>query len=318
MSTVYRQVTFSNTYNSSNTVTGFILLGFTYTGETQTLLFMLLLTIYILTLLGNRSITCAVCWDERIHTPMYILLANFSFLEICYVTTTVPNMLVNFFSETKVISFSGCFLQYYLFFSLGTTECFFLAIMAFDRYLAICRPLHYHTIMTRRLRTRLVVSCWIIGFLWFPVPIIIISQLSFCDPKIIDHILCDPSPILVLTCTPAPMMEFTCSFLTSIILVVPFLFIIGTYTLVLKAVLKIPSRRGKRKAFSTCGSHIVVVSLFYGPAMVMYVRPRPGHEAQTQKVVTLFYSMVTPFLNPIIYSLRNKEMKEALRKLLKC
>ncbi|XP_044541218.1 olfactory receptor 11G2-like, partial [Gracilinanus agilis] len=278
--------------------------------------FMLLFTIYILTLLGNGSIICAVYCDERIHTPMYILLANFSFLEICYASTTVPNMLANFFSETKVISFSGCFLQFYFFFSLGVVECLFLAIMAFDRYLAICRPLHYHIIMTRHLRTSLVVNCWIFGFLWFPIPIIFISRLSFCGPKIIDHILCDPSPILVLTCTPAPKMEFTCFFLSSMILVVSFSFIMGTYALVLKAVLRIPSGRGRRKAFSTCGSHFVVVSLFYGSAMMIYMSPRSGHKTETPKIVTLFYSMVTPCLNPFIYSLRNKEMKDALRKVL--
>ncbi|XP_074092348.1 olfactory receptor 11G2-like [Macrotis lagotis] len=316
MSTVYRQVTFFDTYNSSKSITGFILLGFTYTGETQKLLFMILLTIYILTLLGNGSIICAVCWDKRIHTPMYILLANFSFVESCYVSTTVPNTLAYFFSENKVISFSGCFLQFYFFFTLGGIECFFLAIMAFDRYLAICRPLHYHIIMTRQLRTKMVVICWIIGFFWFLVPIIIISQLSFCGPRIIDHIVCDPFPILVLTCTPAPMIEFTCSFLSSMVLVVPFFFIIGTYTLILKAVLRIPSAEGRRKAFSTCGSHLIVVSFFYGSAMVAYMRPRSGNEADTQKVVTLFYSMVVPFLNPLIYSLRNKEMKNALRKVL--
>ncbi|XP_049624954.1 olfactory receptor 11G2-like [Suncus etruscus] len=302
--------------NSSNIITEFILLGFPCTKEGQILLFLLFLIIYILTLMGNGSIVCAVRWDQRLHTPMYILLANFSFLEIWYVTSTVPNMLANFLSDTKVISFSGCFLQFYFFFSLGSTECFFLAIMAFDRYLAICRPLHYPTIMTRRLCTNLVIGCWVLGFLWFLVPIIFISQMSFCGSRIIDHFLCDPGPLLGLTCTKAPIIEMTSSTLSSLLLFIPFLFIMGSYALVLQAVLRVPSAAGRKKAFSTCGSHLAVVSLFYGSVMVMYVSPTSEHDAGMQKTVTLFYSVVTPLINPVIYSLRNKDMKHAMKKLL--
>ncbi|XP_037691068.1 olfactory receptor 11G2-like [Choloepus didactylus] len=305
-----------NTPNESSTLTGFILLGFPCPREGQVLLFVLFSIVYLLTLMGNGSIICAVRWDQRLHSPMYILLANFSFLEIWYVTSTVPNMLANFLSDIKVISFSGCFLQFYFFFSLGCTECFFLAVMAFDRYLAICRPLHYPAIMTGRLCTNLVVSCWVLGFLWFLIPIIIISQMSFCGSRIIDHFLCDPGPVLALTCQTVPVIELVFSTLSPLPLIIPFLFIMGSYALVLGAVLRVPSAAGRRKAFSTCGSHLAVVSLFYASVLVMYGSPTSEHEAGTQKIVTLFYSVMTPLLNPVIYSLRNKDMKNALQKFL--
>ncbi|XP_074182804.1 olfactory receptor 11G2 isoform X2 [Rhinolophus sinicus] len=299
-----------------STITGFILLGFPGPRERQVLLFVLFSVVYLLTLMGNGTIICAVRWDQRLHTPMYILLANFSFLEICYVTSTVPNMLANFLSDTKVISFSGCFLQFYFFFSLGSTECFFLTIMAFDRYLAICRPLHYPTLMTGHLCNNLVISCWVLGFLWFPVPIIIISQMSFCGSRIVDHFLCDPGPLLALTCSRVPLMELYWTIISSMLLFIPFLCIMVSYALVLRAVLRVPSAAGRKKAFSTCGSHLAVVSLFYGSVMVMYLSPTSEHEAGMQKLVTLFYSVGTPFINPVIYSLRNKDMKHALQKLL--
>ncbi|XP_008850724.1 olfactory receptor 11G2-like [Nannospalax galili] len=306
----------SNPSNSS-TITGFILLGFPCPRQGQILLFVLFSVVYLLTLMGNGSIICAVRWDQRLHTPMYILLANFSFLEIWYVTSTVPNMLANFLSDTKVISFSGCFLQFYFFFSLGSTECFFLAVMAFDRYLAICRPLHYPTLMTGRLCNILVTSCWVLGFLWFLVPIIIISQMSFCGSRIIDHFLCDPGPLLALACIRNPLIELTSSTLSSLLLFIPFIFIMASYALVLRAVLRVPSTAGRRKAFSTCGSHWAVVSLFYGSVMIMYVSPTSEHAAGMQKIITLFYSVVTPLINPVIYSLRNKDMKHTMKKLLK-
>ncbi|XP_012504726.1 PREDICTED: olfactory receptor 11H6 [Propithecus coquereli] len=297
-------------------VTEFVLLGFQGQREMQSFFFSLILVLYILTLLGNGAIVCAVKWDRQLHTPMYILLGNFAFLEIWYVSSTVPNMLVNILSETKTISFSGCFLQFYFFFSLGTTECFFLSVMAYDRYLAICRPLHYPSAMTRRVCVTLVCACWVSGFLCYPVPIVLISQLPFCGPNIIDHFVCDPGPLFALACIPAPSTELLCYTFNSVIIFAPFLSILGSYTMVIRAVLRVPSDAGRTKAFSTCGSHPTVVSLFYGTLMVMYVSPTSGNPAGMQKIFTLIYSVVTPLLNPLIYSLRNKDMKNALKKVL--
>ena len=301
-----------------NTVTEFILLSFPCSREVQVLLFVLFSVSYILTLMGNGAIVFAVKLDHRLHTPMYTLLANFSFLEMCYINTTVPNMLRNFLSETKTISFTACFLQFYFFFSMGITETFLLPLMAFDRYLAICRPLHYPTIMSSRLCMNLVGLCWVTAFLCYPVPIYFITQLPFCGPNTIDHFVCDPGPLLALSCIPAPGIELSCSILSSLIIFITFFFILGSYTLVLRAVLCVPSAAGRRKAFSTCGSHLVVVSLFYGTLMVMYISPTSGNPAGIQKIVTLFYSSLTPLVNPLIYSLRNKDMKAALRKIQKC
>ncbi|KAM6201120.1 olfactory receptor 11H6-like [Rhynchocyon petersi] len=297
-------------------VSEFVLLGFHAQRETQHFLFSIILMIYLTTLLGNGAIVCAVKWNRRLHTPMYILLGNFAFLEIWYVSATVPNLLVNMLSETKTISFTGCFLQFYFFFSLGATECCFLSVMAYDRYLAICRPLHYPSIMTRKFCVILVCVCWISGFLYFPVPIILTSQLTFCGPNIIDHIVCDPGPLFALVCVPAPSTKLICYTFTALIVLVPFFCILGSYTLVLGAVLRIPSGAGRTKAFSTCGSHLTVVSLFYGTLIVVYVSPTSGNSTGMQKIVTFVYSALTPLLNPFIYSLRNKDMKDALKKVL--
>ncbi|XP_049755133.1 olfactory receptor 11H6-like [Elephas maximus indicus] len=302
-------------FSRVNTVTEFILLSFPCSRKIQVLLFILFSVTYILTLMGNGAIICAVTLDQRLHTPMYILLANFSFLEICYINTTVPNMLGNFLSEAKTLSFTACFLQFYFFFSMGITETFLLPLMAFDRYLAICRPLHYPTIMTNHLCMNLVAICWVTAFLCYPVPIYFITQLPFCGSNTIDHFVCDPGPLLALSCIPAPGIELSCSILSSLIIFITFFFIIGSYTLVLRAVLRVSSAAGRRKAFSTCGSHLVVVSLFYGTVMMMYISPNSGNPAGVQKIITLIYSSVTPLVNPLIYSLRNKDMKAGLRKI---
>lgn len=304
--------------NHSDPVSEFILLGFPCSWETQALLFSLFSVIYVLTLTGNLSIICAVSWDDHLHTPMYILLANFSFLEICYVNSDVPNMLANFLSQTKTISFAQCLLQLYFFFSLGTTECLFLSIMAYDRFLAICCPLLYPTVMTTKFCCSLVSFCWMYGFLWFLIPVILITQLSFCGPNVIDDFLCDLGPLLALAsaCVPVPGTVLVCGTISSLLIFATFFYIIGSYTLVLRAVIQVPSVAAQKKAFSTCSSHLVVVFLFYGSVMMTYVNPGSVQAEGMQKFTTLFYSILTPFFNPMIYSLQNKEMKDALKKVL--
>ncbi|KAJ8794871.1 hypothetical protein J1605_002914 [Eschrichtius robustus] len=280
----------------------------------QLLYFGLFSVAYALTLMGNTAIVCAVRWDQRLHTPMYILLGNFSLLEICYVTTTVPNMLANFLSTSKSISFVSCFAQFYFFFSLGRDEGFYLCIMAFDRYLAVCRPLHYPRIMTKQLYTGLVIFGWSCGFVLFLTPVVLISQLPFCGPNIIDHFMCDPVPLMTLSCSEDTTTQLIYCTFNAIFMFGTFLFILCSYALVILAVLKMSSAASKRKAFSTCASHLTVVTLFFGSVTVMYSSPGSGRPVEVQKIVALFYSVITPLCNPLIYSLRNKEMKNALRK----
>ncbi|XP_051838958.1 olfactory receptor 11G2-like isoform X1 [Antechinus flavipes] len=303
-------------HNISWTVSEFILLGFPCSQEIKILLFVLFSTVYALTLMGNGTIVCAVWWDQQLHTPMYILLANFSFLEICYINSSVPNMLANLLSKVKTISYNGCILQFYIFSSLCATELFFLALMAFDRYVAICYPLHYPTIMTRQLCATLVSACWVGGFLWLLTPVTLLSQVPFCGSNIIDHYLCDLGAMLALSCIPVPKTTLICGTVSTLITFITLIYILVSYTQVLRAVLRVPKGSGRQKAFSTCASHLAVVSLFYGSIMMMYVSPGSASQPEMQKFITLFYSVATPFFNPMIYSFRNKEIKAALRKVL--
>ncbi|XP_074838877.1 olfactory receptor 11G2-like [Carettochelys insculpta] len=305
-----------NPANSSNPEIQFILLGFPSLGQQSRILLCALLSVaYVGTVVGNFCIVWAVLRDPRLHhLPMYILLGNFSWLEICYISSTVPRMLSDLPSPGVPISFHDCFLQFYFFFSLGTTECFLLLAMAFDRYLAICHPLRYPILMSLQLCWALVASCWLLGFLWFIAPIVFISQLSFCSSNNLDHFVCDPGPLLAAACSPPPWTERTCSTLSSCMVFSTFFFILASYGLVLRAVLRLPAGAKRHKAFSTCTSHLAVVGLFYGSIMVTYSIPTAS--GTTGKVVTLFYTVGTPLLNPLIYSLRNKEMKDGLRKTL--
>uniref|UniRef100_H0XKG4 Olfactory receptor n=1 Tax=Otolemur garnettii TaxID=30611 RepID=H0XKG4_OTOGA len=297
-------------------VSEFILLGFPCRREIQILLFVVFSFIYLLTLLGNTTIICAVCSSRKLHTPMYILLANFSFLEICYVSSDVPKMLANLISQIKSISYAGCLLQFYFFSSMCAAECLFLSVMSFDRFLAICRPLHYPTIMTHYLCAQLVIFCWVGGFLWLLIPLTLISQIPFCGPNTIDHFFCDLVPLLALSCAPVAEITLICGIISSLIIFLTFLYILGTYCCVLSTVLQMPTGLGRHKAFLTCASHLAVVSLFYGSVMVMYISPGSGDYHGMQKFVTLFYALATPFFNPVIYNFRNKDMKEAIRKLM--
>nr|XP_028560454.1 olfactory receptor 11G2-like [Podarcis muralis] len=303
--------------NDTSLTAGFVLLGFPSLSPASRLLLCSLLSIcYAFTLVGNLCIVWAVLRDSRLtHLPMYILLGNFSSLEMCYVSTTAPRMLWDLSSPLPgIISFNGCFLQFYFFFSMGTTESFLLAAMALDRYLAICHPLRYPMLMSPRFCCSLSAFCWVSGFLWFLVPIVLISKLHFCGPNTLDHFICDPGPLLASSCVPAPTTEMAFYSLSSIAIFGPFLFIVCSYAAVLKAVMQLPSAASRQKAFSTCTSHLAVVGLFYGSIMVTYVAPEAS--GGSNKVVTLFYSVLTPLLNPVIYSLRNKEMKDALRRTL--
>ncbi|XP_049753986.1 olfactory receptor 11H6-like [Elephas maximus indicus] len=255
---------------------------------------------YILTLFGNMAIVCAVPWDHRLHTLMYILLGNFSFLEICYVNSDVPNMLVNFLSKTKTISFSQCLLQLYFFFSLGTTECLFLSVMAYDPFLAICHLLYYLTVMTNKFCGSLVIFCWVYGFLWFLIPVILVTQLPFCGSNVIDDFLCDLGPLLDLAsaCVPIPRTALICGAMSSLLIFATFFYLIGSYTLVLRDVMQVPSAAGQKKAFSTCSSQLAVVFLFCGSVKITYVSPGSGQAEGMQKFTTFFYSVSTPFSTP--------------------
>nr|XP_027785206.1 LOW QUALITY PROTEIN: olfactory receptor 11H12-like [Marmota flaviventris] len=302
--------------NNSGSVGEFILLGFLCRWEIQIFLFIIFSLIYLLTLTGNTSIICAVWSSRKLHIPMYILLANFSFLEICYVSSDVPQMLANLISQTKSISYAGCLLPFYFFFSMCAAEGLFLSVMSFDQFLAVCRPLHYPTIMSNHLCVWLVIFCWLGGFLWLLTPVILISQVPFCGPNTIDHFLCDLAPLLALSCAPVSGITLTLGVISSLIIFLTFLYILGTYFCILSTVLHMPSDLGRHKAFSTCASHLSVVSLFYGSVMVMYVSPGSECYHGMQKFVTLFYALATPFFNPIIYNFRNKDIKEALKKFL--
>lgn len=296
----------------------FILLGFRVEQQKRLLLVAFFTILYILTLVENITIITLVRLDIQLgKLPMYILLGNFSWLEICYVTTTVPRMLLDLLSPPGIISFHACLLQFYIFFSLGTTEFFFLSAMALDRYLAICHPLHYTQMMSPNSCYALVAACWVLGFLGYIIPVILISKLSFCDSNVIDHFVCDPGPILSLACPPLGNIPYSSQILINTLFLSNVIFVVVSYGIVIFTLMRTSNRGSRRKGFSTISIHLVVVTLFYGSVGGMYLIPGGESQPEINKAVTLFYSTVTPFLNPMIYCLRNDQVKEALGRLLK-
>ncbi|XP_029435675.1 olfactory receptor 11G2-like [Rhinatrema bivittatum] len=294
----------------------FILHGLSIHQDVQVPLFALFLGIYTLTLVGNMIIIMLVWSEPRLHKPMYIFLGNLSFVEIWYTTSTVPKMLSGLLSKINYISFNGCFFQFYFFFCFGTTECFLLTIMGYDRYLAICHPLRYNVLMSSRICSCLAASCWTFGFIWPLLPIILVSQMPFCGPNEINHFLCDPGPLLELSCVRYYATEMVISVCIALMLLVTFSFTFISYTFIIQTIVKIPSLSGRLKAFSTCASHLIVVTIFFGCVIYMYIRPPGNHPLYMDKIVAVFYTVVTPLLNPVIYTLRNKEVLQVVKKIM--
>ncbi|KAB0360432.1 hypothetical protein FD754_004588 [Muntiacus muntjak] len=300
--------------NQTSSVSEFILLGLSSRPEDQKPLFILFLTMYLVTVTGNLLIILAICSDPQLHTPMYFFLSFLSFTDICFTTTIVPRMLVNFLSH-KTISYAGCLIQMYFIYALGNTDSCLLAVMAYDRYVAICDPFHYVTTMSHRRCVLMVAFSCSLPHFHSLLHTLLLNQLTFCDSNIIHNFLCDLSPLIKLSCSPTFVNEIVILIEGSFILVTPFLCITFSYIRILIAVLKIPSTSGKRKAFSTCGSHLTVVTLFYGSIFYVYLQPVSTYTI-TDHVATIVYTVLSSMLNPFIYSLRNKDLNQGLRKLL--
>ncbi|XP_032997376.1 olfactory receptor 2D3-like [Lacerta agilis] len=300
---------------NQSSVSEFILLGFSSQPQMQKLLFTIFLTMYLMTLLGNSLIIILIRTDSRLHTPMYFFLANLSFLDISYSTTIGPQMLIHLLSQRKTISFAGCATQMYVFLSLGITECVLYAVMAYDRYAAICHPLRYTLIMSKPLCLKMAAGSWACGFFFATMHTGFTMQLPYCGPNEINHFFCEVPAILELACADTRVNELVDFVVGVIVLMIPLSFIVVSYAFVLAAIWSIRSAEGKSKAFSTCTSHITVVTLFYGAAMFTYMRPASSYEPERDKKFSLFYNVVTALLNPFIYSLRNNDVKGALVKL---
>ncbi|XP_069895414.1 olfactory receptor 10A7-like [Dipodomys merriami] len=302
--------------NTTMMVTEFIILGFGDLKELSPLLFLVFGIVYMVTISGNILLVVLVCTQRRLQMPMYFYLANLSCLEVCYTSNIVPRMLVDLLREKRVISMVGCIIQLYFFGALGSAECYLLAVMSYDRYLAVCRPLHYATLMHQTLCVGLAIGSWFSGFtVAAAFQAAMVSSLNFCGDNEIDHFFCDLKPLQKLSCSDPYVVNLVCMSLTALVTLAPFGLTLASYWKILSVVLHISSMQGRQKAFSTCSSHLVVVTLFYGTLILVYAVPLAGQVSSLNKAFSLFYTVVTPMCNPFIYSFKNNDIKEALRKL---
>ncbi|XP_006036060.1 olfactory receptor 10A4-like [Alligator sinensis] len=309
-------MTYSDRDSGENqTIVGeFILVGFSYLGELQPLLFLFFLFTYLITLMGNFLIILLIKLNPTLHTPMYFFLVNLSFLEICYTTSVVPQLLIHLLVKHKNITIAGCAAQMYAFTILGLTECFLLAAMAYDRFVAICHPFRYTTIMNSRVCIILAATSWIIGISVEVMHTTWIFSLPFCGSNHIHHFFCDIPPVVMMACTDTSKNEIVFLAASVLFIMSPFLLIMLSYIRIISTILGLPSAESRKKAFSTCSSHLMVVILFYGTALFSYMRPKSSYSPESDKMISLMYTVVTPVLNPIIYTLRNKEVKAAFKK----
>ncbi|KAM9311454.1 olfactory receptor 11A1-like [Gastrophryne carolinensis] len=297
-------------------VTVIVFLGFHTIGTLHPLIFITILLLYWGSLCGNLLIITLVPYSKTLHCPMYILLSQLSITDLLLSTDIAPNLLNIILHEHSFISFSDCITQFYFFALSIANECLLLMVMAYDRYLAICSPLHYASIMTQVLCVKLLSGCWLLSF---SVPLLVtlgICQLQFCGPNIVDHFFCDFDPLLKLSCSDPTWVQMESTVLNIPVIVVPCLGIVASYINIVSAILRISSLSGRQRAFGTCSSHLTVVCLFYGTLMVTYMFPKEGQSQVIGKVLAVLYSVATPFLNPLIYSLRNKVIKDAIRHIL--
>ncbi|XP_043832071.1 olfactory receptor 1361-like [Dromiciops gliroides] len=297
---------------NQSAVSEFILLGLSEQPEQQTLLFFLFLIMYLITGLGNLLIILVIKASSCLHTPMYFFLSNLSLVDICFTSTTIPKMLANHVSGNKAIPYAGCLAQVFFFIWFAGIDSILLTAMAYDRYVAICAPLHYSMIMTPKLCALLIVVSWFWAYAVALIHTVLLTRLSFCGHSEIPHFFCDLSPLLKLACSDTFINDLMVNTVGVLTIIIPFIGILISYTRIFVTVMKIPSTVGKWKAFSTCGSHLTVVCLFYGAIIGVYFSPSSTHTTQEDTAAAVMYTVVTPMLNPFIYSLRNKDMKGAL------
>ncbi|XP_014446306.1 olfactory receptor 10AG1-like [Tupaia chinensis] len=305
-----------NVPQENHTLVEFILLSFSELPDLQGFLFSVFLIIYVIILMGNGLIILITKVDSSLQTPMYFLLGNFSSLEICYVSVTVPRLLTDLCRENRNISILACAIQMYFFLVFGATECSILTAMAYDRYVAICNPLLYSLIMNNRLCIQMASVCWISGFPMYIGFTYQIFSLPFCGSNQLNHFFCDVLPVIMLACGDTFMIEMLIYVVAVVLVTIPFMLILGSYVKIISTILKLPSATGRAKAFSTCSCHLMVVALFFGSGIITYMRPKSTHSTGIDKFLSLFYTIVTPLFNPIIYCLRNKDVMVALKKFL--
>ncbi|XP_075797865.1 olfactory receptor 1f45-like isoform X1 [Microtus pennsylvanicus] len=301
--------------SNQSSVSEFLLLGLSRQPQQQ-LLFLIFLIMYLATVLGNLLIILAIGTDSRLHTPMYFFLSNLSFVDVCFSSTTVPKVLAMHILRNQAISFSGCLMQIYFLCVFAVMDNFLLAVMAYDRYVAICHPLHYATKMTHQLCALLVLGSWVVASLNALLHTLLMVRLSFCADNTIPHFFCEVTLLLNLSCSDTHLNELMILFVAGLLMIAPFVCILISYILIACAILRVSSPRGRWKAFSTCSSHLAVVCLFYGTIISLYFNPSSSRSAGRDMAAAMMYTVVTPMLNPFIYSLRNKDMKGALGKVL--
>ncbi|XP_069324875.1 olfactory receptor 6T1 [Eulemur rufifrons] len=294
-------------------ITEFVLLGFPSSNILRFLMFLGLVVTYIITATGNLLIIVLSWMDQRLHTQMYFFLRNLSFLELLLVSVVVPKMLVILLTGDHTISFASCIMQSYLYFLLGTTDFFLLAVMALDRYLAICRPLHYEILMSGPVCSQLVLASWVAGFLWVLCPTILMASLPFCGPNGIDHFFCDSWPLLRLSCGDTHLLELVAFVLSTLVLLGSLALTSVSYVCILATVLRAPTAAEQRKAFSTCASHLTVVLIVYGSSIFLYIRMSEAQSMLLNKGASVLSCIITPLLNPFIFTLRNDKVKQVLR-----